>query len=647
MSTPLPRRPVLTLRGMVLWGAALLLSHAASAAPLETYGRLPALENVAVSPDGQKLAFARTDGDVRIVGVIDPATGKFISGVQAGNAKLRGLRWADNRMLLIFTSTTARVFGLGGKRREYSMLSLLDTQTNRVTPLPRPMPRENMMNTTHGTTMVRHIGGQTVLYIPGIHITDRTLPALFRFNLATGEQQLFFRGNEATQDWFIDEAGNLAALVDYREKTRTWSVRLQTGGKLEQVSAGQSDISIPTIDGFGISGEHMLLSSASEDSPAWEVYALSEAGKKAQLPPLEGFEVPIVDPLSSYLIGGSHTEDSQEYSFVDPDIQRRWDAILALFPGERVLLESISAGFAKVAVRVDGPKHGLAYFLVDTKTNAAAPLGAVQEGITQAFETRAISYAAADGLQIPAYLTLPSKPASKLPLIVLPHGGPAARDTADFDWWAQALASEGYAVLRPNFRGSALGWAHLSAGFGEWGRKMQTDLSDGVRYLAKEGVIDPARVCIVGASYGGYAALAGVTLDPGVYRCAVSVAGLADLPAMLKWVDENYPYGQNTTERYWNRFMGSTDRKDPVLRTISPGLLADRVTVPVMLIHGKDDTVVPFEQSNIMMKALKRAGKNAQLVTLEKEDHWLSRGETRTRMLQESVAFLRANNPPD
>jgi dipeptidyl aminopeptidase/acylaminoacyl peptidase len=124
-------------------------------------------------------------------------------------------------------------------------------------------------------------------------------------------------------------------------------------------------------------------------------------------------------------------------------------------------------------------------------------------------------------MQIPAYLTLPpGRDPKDLPLIVLPHGGPATRDTADFDWWSQALADQGYAVLRPNYRGSDVNRRSLVAGFSEWGRKMQTDLSDGVRYLAKEGIIDPRRVCIVGASYGGYAALAGVTLDPGVYQCA-------------------------------------------------------------------------------------------------------------------------------
>jgi dipeptidyl aminopeptidase/acylaminoacyl peptidase len=281
-------------------------------------------------------------------------------------------------------------------------------------------------------------------------------------------------------------------------------------------------------------------------------------------------------------------------------------------------------------------------------TARALPVGDVYDGVETALETKRITYEAADGLKIPAYLTLPAgKPASKLPLIVLPHGGPAYRDTADFDWWTQALAAQGYAVLRPNFRGSTTTQSFMTAGYGQWGRKMQTDLSDGVRYLAKQGTIDPARVCIVGASYGGYAALAGVSLDPGVYRCAVSVAGISDLKQMLKWEKQRESGGDHVGTRFWNRFMGVTGPDDPSLDAISPIKHLDRVNVPVLLIHGKDDTVVAYEQSEIMLKALKKANKPVELVTLKKEDHWLSRGETRLQMLKSSMAFIEANNPPD
>jgi dipeptidyl aminopeptidase/acylaminoacyl peptidase len=176
---------------------------------------------------------------------------------------------------------------------------------------------------------------------------------------------------------------------------------------------------------------------------------------------------------------------------------------------------------------------------------------------------------------------------------------------------------------------------------------MQTDLSDGVRFLVREGIADSGRVCIVGASYGGYAALAGVTLDPGVYRCAASVAGLADLKRMLDWVNVKNGSGRNHAQRFWDRFMGVTGPGDPVVSRISPVDHVDAVNVPVLLIQGRDDTVVPFEQSEVMFKALRRSQKSVELVVLDHEDHWLSRSETRLQMLKSTVAFLHAHNPPE
>ncbi len=260
-------------------------------------------------------------------------------------------------------------------------------------------------------------------------------------------------------------------------------------------------------------------------------------------------------------------------------------------------------------------------------------------------ERRLIHYPAADGLSIPAYLTLPAGGvAKKLPLVVLVHGGPGACDEAGFDWWSQALASRGYVVLQPQFRGSTgFGEGLHTSGCGEWGRKMQTDLSDGVKFLSDAGSIDLARVAIVGGSYGGYAALAGVTLQSGIYRCAVSLAGPSNLRAMLTAAK---PQGRSTNAlRFWQRFMGAASPTDPLLDTISPLKAAANATVPILLIHGADDTIVPFEQSKAMAAALTKAGRPTTVVTLPGEDHWLSRGETRTAMLKATVDFLAAHLP--
>jgi dipeptidyl aminopeptidase/acylaminoacyl peptidase len=318
------------------------------------------------------------------------------------------------------------------------------------------------------------------------------------------------------------------------------------------------------------------------------------------------------------------------------------------FPGDRVELVSWSRDRKKIVVRVDSPTLGPAYSLVDLTTGKASWLGAEFNDLRAAdvSPVRAVRYKAAAGTPLSGYLTLPrGREARDLPLVVLPHGGPAARDAPGFDWWAQAIASRGYAVLQVNYRGSdGFGWKFMSAGFGEWGRKMQTDLSDGVRELAHQGMIDPKRVCIVGGSYGGYAALAGAAFDHGVYRCAASFGGVSDLRGLISYSRGMHGF---SALRYWTRFMGAENLNDPVLAQYSPLSHVEDIDIPVLLIHGRDDTVVPLEQSQLMADALQKAGKPVDLVIQPGTDHWLSRGDTRLGMLQAVTSFLEKNNPPN
>jgi len=487
-----------------------------------------------------------------------------------------------------------------------------------------------------------------MLFVPGMYVADTTLPALFRCDLTSGTTHLLRQGTLATEGWLVDDSGEVVAEEDYEERGQRWSVKLRRGNSLREAASGHAAIEAPELLGFGPTTDTLLMQTREKGDPVWQLMSMKDGSLGAPLAERAVLEEPMEDPVTHLLTGGMHMEDAPEYLFFDSSKEDRWESIVGMFPGERAQYVSSSADFSKVVILLEGARHGYRYALVDFDKQKAEGIGEVYRGITVPLEVRRLTYAAADGLQIPAYLTLPAgKTAKSLPLIVLPHGGPAERDTAEFDWWSQALAAQGYAVLRPNYRGSTVSTDLLEAGFGQWGRKMQTDLSDGVRYLVKNGIADPARVCIVGASYGGYAALAGVTLDPAVYRCAVSVAGISDLSRMLKWEDEDRGAGDRRGLRYWDRFFGVSGRKDPAIDAISPIRHIDAVRVPVLLIHGRDDTVVAFEQSQIMFDALRRAGKDVQLVTLKHEDHWLSHSDTRLQMLQATVSFLRAHNPPD
>jgi dipeptidyl aminopeptidase/acylaminoacyl peptidase len=303
-----------------------------------------------------------------------------------------------------------------------------------------------------------------------------------------------------------------------------------------------------------------------------------------------------------------------------------------------------------LAVYVEGSGRPGSYFIYDAASTSLTAVGNAYPEISpeDVAEVRLVRYRASDGFEVPAFVTLPpGRDPRNLPLVVLPHGGPASRDIAGFDWVAQALASRGYVVLQPNFRGSTgHGHAHLTAGYGQWGRRMQTDLSDGVAYLADRGMIDPSRVCIFGMSYGGYAALAGVTLQDNIYRCAVSVAGVSDVQDMLE--EDRRLYGSNSTTMRWQfRYIGLENTNDPSLQEISPLRAAAHGNAPVLLIHGRDDSIVPYRHSTRMERALRDAGRPVELVQLREEDHGLSREPTRIQALTSAVAFIERHNPPN
>ena len=655
------------LKNSVATFAAFLLCAgvAKAAPPLEAYGRLPTLSNLTLSPDGKTIAYVKGDDSNRVV-VIQPVGDQrqIPTLLNTGDTILRCLQWADDNHLLITTSTTAKPIDLIGRRSEWQMAQEYDLQTKSLHPLlhdlgdaghPDTANRIWKMNVIVGIPRPRVVNGHSVVFVYGIFFPgpgQHGRLALFAVDLTTRSVRMVSReSDQHAEGWIVDADGSIVSEVDYNESEQHWKLKIFNNRDVSKPMDVSAPIEGPILEGLNEDGTAALVElPPSEDWPTYEQISLKDGSAR----PWQHSDLHLnsveLDPFSDRVIGGPRFTDKSDYVFFDPHADTVWRSIKAAFnDATDIDLVSWSEDRNEVVVRVFGTAYGDGFFYVNMKTHKADPIGNVYNDIDNVSQVKWIDYRAADGRQLHAYLTLPmNHEAKNLPLVVLPHDGPYDRDKPGFDWLSQALASQGYATLQPQFRGSG-GFGHdlLAAGFGEFGRKMQTDLSDGVRALAAQGMIDLKRVCIVGNGlYGGYAAMAGATLDTGLYRCAVSAGGTSDLRAQLSFWGWPHNTLDDRRERYWDRFLGVSDLSDPKLATISPIEHVTNVTIPILLIHGKDDTVVPISQSEDMADALKAAGKQVEFVKLDGEDHWLSKSATRLQMLEATVKFLATNNPP-
>jgi dipeptidyl aminopeptidase/acylaminoacyl peptidase len=616
------------------------VARAEAAPALETYGRLPAIEFVGLSPSGDRFASVAVDGETRKL-LVRTVGGEALAAADIGEARVRELAWADEDHVVVMVTRTAAQ----GPKRETTAAYILNARTGgTVRAFGSRGDETDVVSGFYGS--YREGGRAWALF--RTHSAVTLSGALYRVDLGSGAAHKLADAGARGFDWILGPGGEVVARTAYDAAAKT--LNLIPGANGDTVVASRpyllGDV---TFSGLGRTAQTTIMADRSGDEDLFEEVSLID-GKRTALPDADDYESIIRDRASHLAIGARLKGDRGEL-FFDPARQARYDAARRAFPKLQVRLASANDAFDRLVVFTDGGDDSGTYWLLDARTGKASEIGGAYPAITHADvgPTRWFSYKAADGLEIKAVLTLPPGRAEKgLPLIVMPHGGPlGVEDRLSFDWWAQAFTSRGYAVLQPNYRGSGgRGPAFRKAGLGQWGRKMQTDLSDGVAALAASGVVDPRRVCIVGGSYGGYAALAGVTLQSGVYRCAVSYGGLSDTGMALARYGGSRSFALDG-RGYMRAALGASWAGDPILRAISPVYSAAKASAPILLIHGKDDTVVPIAQSEEMEAALTHAGKPVQFVQLDGEDHWLSKQKTRTEMLNASVAFVETWNPPN
>lgn len=628
-------------------------AQSASPPPLDAYGDLPNIEDVAISDSGQNIAiFGRIQGGPRKIVIASPdKTVRRVIG--ADDTKFRGFRFVGDDSLLLYRSTTVDAKGYAADKYELTQAIVVPVDAG-IAPQAIFADNRKLNNAIFGAYGVRRKADGNKAYYGALENDSGNLvnsqrqikhgrPYLYEVDLRTMDtRRIASAPPEGTErQWEVDRNGEVAATLDINSSGK-WSITNSAG---KEIASGKDPRARVGLVGFGEDGSSLIYSAYPEGGEENEWFEIPLAGGTAT-PFLKDVDIKRAywNSQTGEFLG--YMEDNEDQTIVTsvPTLKKNIAMARKPFVKYHPRIMDWTPDYSKMIVRTAGGGDSGTWFLVDLAGKSADAIGYERPNITpdKVGTTSTVSYTAKDGLEMDGILTIPpGKDAKNLPVVVLPHGGPHTHDDESFDWWAQAFASRGYAVFQPNFRGSTgRDSSFEKAGYGEWGGKMQTDISDGLKKLVDDGIVDPKRACIMGASYGGYAALAGVTLQNGLYRCAVSVAGVSDVSLMFRTdVRES---GDDKSLRL--NLLDELGPKDN-WKAISPRKQADKADAPILLIHGKDDTVVAYDQSTKMADALKDAGKPYEMVTLDGEDHWLSQPETRKNMLRAAMAFVQKHNP--
>lgn len=587
------------------------------------------------------------------------------------NFYISWLEWAsDDRLLVaIYRPTTVGKSKVtyGGAR----VLSISITDTSDMVILFDNQKRVSRQNRslTRITNMLRDDPEHVIM--PASRNSDLDL---WKVNVLSGDAKRIATAKPLTFYWYTDRKGNPTLRFDCRNRRCRKidvykNVTLLEGDsnltssediidwKWERIKTfktkpedDESDFDFWPIAPAENSDQYYVLSQ--EDGDARRSVKIFDLAKKEYVKTV--YEHPKYDIAGSLTnlqtgdyAGAWYYDDRLNYHFTDQRHARHYKALQKYFNNEmNVSLLGYSADGNNLMVYVTGPQDPGSYYVYDFNAREIELLIHRKPKLTKSLNGKSeiLSIPTRDGEFITAYRNYPSNHSgASAPLIVMPHGGPEVRDYYDYDSTVQYFVTRGYQVLQLNFRGSSgYGREFAKAGYGEWGGVMHEDITDAVNYLYKNGTASPENSCILGYSYGGFAALYAGAKTPDMYRCIVSGGGLSDLLLDLKYTRRDY--GKDSESyKYWVESMGNPDTDKQKLKDISPINMAELFKAPVLLIHGEYDGIVDVKHSELMLKALEKVGAQVEYLELEDEGHYNWEIETHELYLETIEDFLAKN----
>jgi dipeptidyl aminopeptidase/acylaminoacyl peptidase len=618
------------------------VSAATDRPTIEALSELPFLTDPALSADGYRIAARVTTEGKNWIGVWDlrAAPDAPPHQLSTGDYDIRWLRWAGPRRLLLGVLMTRRYMGIDVP---LTRMVSVDVDTWQVMAL---QTGEGLMG--DDVIFVDPHGDYALV---SSQPSWNEYPAVVRVDLATGRGSVVQRPRDGVWNWFADRDGVVRAGVDYSEDRVRLYYRSAAGEDLHRIDSRRypRDGSVIDMIRFVTDTDHGIVVTNAVTG-RFGIYdynfATDTRGDAIFEHPTADVTAPIMG-ADGHVDGVTYEDDRRRIRWINPELQRIQERIDQALPNKVNLILGRSDDGMRILLSSSAADDPGTYYVFDRRTRRI-------EAFAQPYTllaahrfapVRPISFHGRDGTEIPGYLTLPlGREGRGLPLVLMPHGGPFARDSWDFDPWVQFLASRGYAVLQVNFRGSTgYGRAYAERGIGQWGTGMIDDIEDGVDWLVHEGIADGGRVCIMGASYGGYAALWAPIRHPERYRCAISFAGVTDVRAMLRYDSRRFTATRYSRE--WRRWVEGEEHSD--MDAISPLRQAARISVPLLVAHGERDRNVPVAQSHDLIRAIARAGTGANVESIFYPEavHGFTRPQDSTDFLRRVEAFLAAHNP--
>lgn len=599
----------------------------------------PEIAGAQISPDGRYLAFIKPYEETRNVWV--KKIGEPFESATLVTAEterpIQGYFWSHDSRYILFVQDNAG--------DENFNVFAVDPSAEPIEGRPAPTAR-NLTAAEGVRAFIYDLprDDPDTLFV-GLNDRDAAWHDVYRVTISTGERTLVRQNTEQIAGWVFDNAGALRLAVRTADNGDTEVLRVDGDGLTKVYSCTVFESCGPVRFHKDNQRVYMMTNRGDADlvgltlfdlATGEETFVESDPEKRVDLGGVFFSDVTGELALTTY------TDDRTRYYFKDPAFEADFRLLEQKLPGREIGIGSSTRDERQWIISASADvEPGETYFF-DRASKALELQYRVREKLPREFlaPMTAVRYPSSDGLEIPAYLTVPKGLEPKnLPVVVVPHGGPWARDIWGYSGLPQFLANRGYAVLQPNFRGSTgYGKRFLNAGNAQWGELMQDDITWGVKYLVAEGIADPERVGIMGGSYGGYATLAGLTFTPDVYAAGVSIVGPSNLLTLLETIP---PYWE-AARKVFNTRMGDPESPDDKARLEkqSPLNSADRITTPLMVVQGANDPRVKKAESDQIVIALRDRQFPVEYLVAPDEGHGFARPENNMAMFAAVERFL-------